>query len=139
MKLSTKALKQAIQNATTLDDLKRAVAESTVRAHFNDDGTIRGLHYCNPSTKRGAVLQVTIDRGQPDALVTSKIVDGKDFRTVYREMVNSIAGHYGISSESEIGKKMHSSVEAFLARNGLKLIEIRFEQVVRAKDETRSI
>jgi hypothetical protein len=129
--LSLKALESAIQTATSLDELKKLVAVASVEKFMNADGTIRGLVFCNPSKTRGAVLQVAIKRGSPDGFMTSMIVDGKDFRAVYREMVKAVAGHFGIAGNSDLIGKMHGSVEAFLAKYGLQLAEVRYEQVTR--------
>ena len=57
------------------------------------------------------------------------IVDGRDFRSVYREMVTTIIGFYGFDQNSELAQRMLQSADAFLKRYGLKLTEIRYEQV----------
>jgi len=127
--LSAHALEAAIQSATSLDDLKALVAKNSTEKVMNADGTIRGLVYCKPSTKRGAVLSAAIRRGQPDGLSTSMIVDGKDFQAVYRAMVNVIAGHLGVIEGSDLLAKMHGSAGAFLTKYGLQLTEVCYQQV----------
>lgn len=127
--LSAKALKSAIHNASSLEDLKSLVAQANVDRILNEDGTICGLYYCAASGKRGAVLQVSIKRETPNGFTTSMIVDGKDFRTVYREIVNAIATHYGLLQGNEMIVKMHDSTEAFLIKNGLQLKQVTYEQV----------
>lgn len=129
--LSAQALEAAIQTATSLDELKALVAKNSTEKVMNADGTIRGLVFCNPSTRRGAVLTAAIRRGKPGGLSTSMIVDGKDFRAVYREMVNVIAGHLEIAEGSELRLKMHGSADAFLAKYRLRLVEVRYQQVTR--------
>lgn len=129
--LTVRSLEAAIQNASSLDDLKRLVEDASAMKLMHEDGTVRGLHYCAASRTRGAVLQVAIRRGTPNGFTTSLTVDGKDFRTVYREAVNTIVDHHGIGERSELVKKMHDSVDAFLAKNGLQLTEIRYEQVAK--------
>lgn len=81
--LSANQLMAAIQNANCLGELKLFVAEVSFDKVLNEDGTIRGVHYCAPSGKRSAVLQAAIKRRTPNELCTSMTVDGKDFRTVY--------------------------------------------------------
>ena len=127
--LSARALETAIQSATNLEELKALVAKNSTERAMNADGTIRGLVFCNQSTRRGAVLSVAIRRGKPGGLYTSKIVDGKDFRAVYREMVNVIADHLGVAEGSELRLKMHGSADAFLAKYRLRLVEVRYQQV----------
>lgn len=129
--LSAQALEAAIQSATSLDELKALVAKNSTEKVMNADGTIRGLVFGNPSTRRGAVLSVAIRRGKPGGLYTSMIVDGKDFQAVYREMVNVIAGHLGVEEGSELRLKMHSSADAFLSKYRLRLVEVRYQQVAR--------
>ena len=129
--LSARALETAIQSATNLEELKALVAKNSTERAMNADGTIRGLVFCNQSTRRGAVLSVAIRRGKPGGLYTSKIVDGKDFRAVYREMVNVIADHLGVAEGSELRLKMHGSADAFLAKYRLRLVEVRYQQVTR--------
>lgn len=135
--LSAQALEAAIQSATSLDELKALVAKNSTEKVMNADGTIRGLVFCNPSTRRGAVLTVAIRRGKPGGLSTSMIVDGKDFRAVYREMVNVIAGHLEIAEGSELRLKMHGSADAFLAKYRLRLVEVRYQQVTRVLGEIK--
>ena len=129
--LSARALETAIQSATNLDELKALVAKNSTERAMNADGTIRGLVFSNQSTRRGAVLSVAIRRGKPGGLYTSKIVDGKDFRAVYREMVNVIADHLGVAEGGELRLKMHGSADAFLAKYRLRLVEVRYQQVTR--------
>lgn len=129
--LSASALKAAILSASSLDDLKSLVDSASVERVMNADGTIRGVHYCAPSGKRGAVLQVAIRRNAPNGFTTSMVVDGKDFRTIYRSIIATVEGHYKIEAGSELSRKMHESVDAFLAKSGLRLIDVRYEQVVR--------
>ena len=63
--LSARALETAIQSATNLEELKALVAKNSTERAMNADGTIRGLVFCNQSTRRGAVLSVAIRRGKP--------------------------------------------------------------------------
>lgn len=130
-RLSLGVLETAIKSSTSLDDLKRLVADADAAKIMKKDGTIRGLCYFAPSGKRGAVLTIAIKRGSLDGLSTSMIVDGKDFRTIYHEMVNLIAAHYGLVDGCELFKEMHGSADAFLAKNGLELKEVRYEQVTK--------
>lgn len=123
-------LREAIENASDLEELKKLVANMTLSERvMSDDGTIRGLVYCAPSGKRGAVLQVSVRRGKPEGFSTSMIVDGRDFRSVYREIVTTIIGFYGFEQNSELAQRMLQSADAFLKRYGLQLTEIRYEQV----------
>lgn len=122
-------LREEIEKATDLAQLKKLVAMLDVREVMNEDGSIRGITYCAPSGKRGAVLQVALRRGKPGGLSTSMMVDGRDFRTVYQEVVTMIIGFYGFDGQSEIAQKMQGSADAFLKRYGLQLTEIRYEQV----------
>ena len=135
--LSARALETAIQSATNLEELKALVAKNSTERAMNADGTIRGLVFCNQSTRRGAVLSVAIRRGKPGGLYTSKIVDGKDFRAVYREMVNVIADHLGVAEGSELRLKMHGSADAFLAKYRLRLVKVRYQQVTRVLGEIK--
>lgn len=132
--LSTQSLEAAIQSATSLEELKALVAKNATERVMNADGTIRGLVFCKPSTRRGAVLSVAIQRDKPGGLCTSRIVDGNDFRAVYREMVNVIAGHLKIPEGSELRLKMHASADAFLAKYRLRLVDVRYQQLVPEQD-----
>ncbi|CAN7676912.1 hypothetical protein LJR194_005425 [Acidovorax sp. LjRoot194] len=131
-----KALESAIQGATSLQELKKLVADANAKNAMNQDGTIRGLVYCAPSGKRGAVLQVSIRRGTPNGFTTSMIVDGKDFRTVYREIVDAIVHHYDFAEGNELIRKMHESTDIFLKKYGLRLKEVRYEQVTKAESKS---
>ena len=127
--LSAQALESAIKSATSLDELKALVAKASTEKIMNPDGTIRGLVFCKPSAKRGAVLSVAIQRGKPGGLSTSMIVDGKDFQAVYRAMVKVIAGHLGVAEGGELMTTMYGSADAFLTKYRLRLVEVRYLQV----------
>jgi hypothetical protein len=98
---------------------------------FREDGTIRGLNYCKPSTRRGAVISFNApnDRRQK-GLRTTYMVDGDDFRFQYGKMVERIAEHYAVPDNSPIRTAMRSSIDAFLQRSNLRLVEVRYEQAV---------
>lgn len=99
---------------------------------FKPDGTLRGLSYGKPSTRRGAVLNVTIDRKKPKKLVTALIVDGKDFGEVYRQIVGLIADHYEITQDHELVQAMVDSQKVFLLANSLVVRPVCYMQVTPA-------
>jgi hypothetical protein len=99
---------------------------------FQANGTLRGLSYAKGRNRRGAILNVGIDRKSAKTLVTSLIVDGRDFGQVYRQMVYMIADHYDIPLHHYLVVEMLNSKDAFLLANGLTTKPVCYEQVVLA-------
>lgn len=97
---------------------------------FKPDGTLRFLHYCVASGKRGAVLQISCKvRGLP-LLRTALIVDGKDFSAVYERAVRVLAEAFNRGCDEELIGEMLATSKAFIRQSGLQLVEVTYQQVV---------
>ena len=99
---------------------------------FQENGTLRGVSYAKGHNRRGAILNVGIDRKAAKKLVTSLNVDGRDFGQVYRQMVYMIADHYDIPHHHELVAEMLSSKDVFLRAHRLTTKTVCYEQVVLA-------
>lgn len=120
--------RQGIQDAR-LKNLEGA-SERARQTLFKPDGTLRFLHYCVASGKRGAVLQISCKvRGLP-LLRTALVVDGKDFSAVYERAVRVIAEAFDLGSDEELVGDMLATSQAFLRQSGLHLVEVTYKQVV---------
>jgi hypothetical protein len=98
---------------------------------FNADGTLRGVYYCQPSTRRGAVVSVTLGRtrnSDPSKRLTrALIVEGRDFPALYADVVNSVAAWHGVT-DNDLSRAMHGSMSKFLELSGLVLREVTYQQ-----------
>lgn len=108
--------------------------ETTRDRVFDADGTIKGLKFTAASGRRPAVLGVSIARGTPNPLTTGFSVEGKDFRSVYANVVHLIAAYYEVLQDQELVAAMLATCDLFLAKSNLRLepVVIRYEQVVAA-------
>lgn len=97
---------------------------------FQANGTLRGVSFARGNNRRGSILNVGIDRKAAKKLVTSLIVDGRDFGLVYCQLVFMIADHYGIPHHHELVAEMLNSKDAFLRANGLTTKPVCYDQVV---------
>lgn len=96
---------------------------------FKPDGTVRGLYYRVPSTRRGAVLTINLgNRKKPPFLRTSMIVDGRDFNEVYQNAVAKVAEWYSVT-DAVMLTDLFTSGTRFLATNNLVLREVRYQQI----------
>lgn len=101
---------------------------------FDVDGTINGLKFSPSSGRRPATLAVSIARGTPNPLTTGFSVEGKDFRSVYANVVHLIAAYYEILQDQELVAEMLATCDLFLVKSNLRLepVVIQYEQVVSA-------
>ena len=99
---------------------------------FDLDGTINGLKFSSASGRRPATLAVSIARGTPNPLTTGFSVEGKDFRSVYANVVHLIAAYYEVLQDQALVAEMLATCDQFLAKSNLRLepVVIRYEQVV---------
>lgn len=75
-----------------------------------------------------------VDRKEQTKLVTSLLVDGRDFGQVYRQLMYMIADHHNIPHHHDLVTEMLSSKNAFLLSNGLVTKPVCYEQVVVADE-----
>lgn len=127
--LSDTEISQALQAQEVAENLRKVI--------FKADGTLNGLSYCRASTRRGAVLSVSIGRksGQK-GLTTSLLVDGYDFFEAYANAVNLLAEYHGLTDQPDLLAEMHSTAQAFLKVKGLvtKRVEVVYQQVQMAEE-----
>lgn len=98
---------------------------------FAADGTLRGVCYCRPSTRRGAVVSIKLlKKSEPGHVNTSLIVTGADFRKVYAQVVDIVTKAHQLPTEGPIRDAMVATQAAFMQRYRLKLMEVRFETAV---------
>jgi len=99
---------------------------------FDADGTIKGLKFSPASSRRPATLAVSIARGTTNPLTTGFSVEGKDFRSVYANVVHLIAAYYEVLQDQTLVAEMLSTCDLFLEKSNLRLepVVIRYEQVV---------
>lgn len=112
---------------------KPAVTTLNVRDRvFDADGTIKGVKFTSASGRRPAILSISIARGTPNPLTTGFSVEGKDFRSVYSNVVHLIAAYYEILQDQALVAEMLATCDLFLAKSNLRLepVVIRYEQVV---------
>ncbi|MBP8275560.1 MAG: hypothetical protein KAX55_01530 [Propionivibrio sp.] len=100
---------------------------------IDTDGTLYGVGFYSASAsgRRPNVIGISIARRTQKAFATVMSVDGKDFRTVYNDIVVRLADYYGVLDDPELVKSMLATCDQFLKKNGLVLdpVVIRYEQV----------
>lgn len=140
--LAAEALKLAAASGLTNDEIVaalKAAAKSvsqpkmTLRETiFKTDGTVRGVDYGKPSTRRGAVLQIRLKSEDAGKFQTSLLVDGKDFHAVYSSVVKMVAEHFKLKHDDDLFGELVASKEKFLQSKGLttKRVEVAYEQLV---------
>ncbi len=102
---------------------------------FAKDGSLAGVFYCKPSTRRGAVMSITIlPKQHPAHLRTCVRVTGADFNKAYARVVKTILEAYRLPVDGEMHAAMLATSSLFLKKNRLKLIEVRYETAVEDQD-----
>lgn len=65
-------------------------------------------------------------------LRTALTVDGKDFTAVYERVVHLLADAFGVADDEALIGDMLATRNAFLKQKGLRLVEVKYDQVLAA-------
>jgi hypothetical protein len=96
-----------------------------------EDGVLKGVHLIKQSGTRPLSLNVT-RRGKIGVeFSTSYSVNGVDFPTVWKRVVDTLADHYDIPDGSDLYRMMIESRTAFMQKFGLRtrIVKIAYSQV----------
>lgn len=113
-----------------LDQIKQRDSELARQALLRPDGAMRYVSYSAASGRRGAVLMISCAaKGRP-LFRTALTVDGKDFGAVYARAVDLLADAFGVSDDACLKADMRATMSRFLADRKLRLVEVKYHQVL---------
>ena len=121
---------QLAEKSQLVSGLLQKANEAKRKTLIQPDGTLSFVCYCRAKGTRCAVLQIScVAQGLP-RIRTALSVDGKDFRSVYARAVQLLAEAFGVTDDADLIKDMIATCDVFLASKSLRLVPIKYEQVL---------